>query len=149
MSRIRIADISVGDHVITHTNGLKEVTAKSSKISKIFEVKTAAGLIRASGSHRMWSYDTSDNEFKFVRVDEIEVGRHRLVRNKLADACIFMRVVSSCQVDECIVISCDDDLIMATPTHKFAVFDIDDQQFEMVQASDLVPDRHYLVLSSV
>jgi DNA topoisomerase-2 len=147
VTKAKLSDVMVGDHVITHSNRLREVVAKSSKISKIFEIKSSAGPIRASGAHRMWAYDTKDNQFKFVRVDEIEVGRHRLVKNKLSSACLFLKIESTLQVEGKVVISCDGDVILSTPTHKFAVFDIEDQQFKMIQALDLSSENHYLVLN--
>lgn len=144
---VKIKDLEVGDHVITHANRLQEVTAKSSKISKLFNVKTPAGSIRASGAHRMWTYDTADNTFKFTRVDELIPGRHRMVKSKLSTACSFMRVVEVSQHDNNIIVACDDDMLVATPTHKFAVLDIDDQEFKMIPASELVAERHFLVLN--
>ena len=147
--KVRIADVKVGDHVITHMNGLREVTATSSKISKIFEVKTCIGVVRASGAHRMWVYDIHDSSFKFTRVDELVSGRHRMVKNKLSSACIFMRVIDIKDNENHTIVSCDDDILLASQTHKFAVLDIDDQRFKMIQASKLIANRHYLVLNSV
>ena len=146
---VKVKDIQVGDHVITHANRLREVIAKSSKISKLYNVKTKEGIISASGSHRMWIYDTSERTFKFVRIDEIVPGQHRMVKSKLSTSCMFVRIIKIHQHDNNILVACDDDVIIATPSHKFAILDIEDQEFKMINASGLIAERHYIVLNSV
>ncbi len=144
---VRISDVLVGDHVITHANALREVIAKSSKISKLYNVNTCAGVIRASGAHRMWTYDMNDKTFKFTRVDELIPGQHRLVKNKLSSACMFMRIDEVRMNGEHVVVTCDDDVLVATPGHKFAVLDIEDQRFKMIESLHLIAERHYITLN--
>lgn len=147
VTNVKIADVLVGDHVITHTNALREVIGKSSKITKLYSVNTSAGLIRASGAHRMWTYDVNDKSFKFTRIDELIPGQHRLVKNKLSSACVFMRIEDVRMNGQHVVVTCDDDVLIATPTHKFAVLDIEDQRFKMVESLHLIADRHYITLN--
>lgn len=145
--KVKIKDVKVGDHVITHTNSLKEVVAKSSKISKTLEIKTHLGIIKTSAAHRMWVYDLKEKLFKFVRADELTAGRHKLVKNKLSTVCMFMRIIDTVSKQDNIIISCDDDVIVSTESHKFAIFDIDDQKFKMIFANELIKNRHYIVLN--
>lgn len=146
-SKIKISDIKVGDYVITHTNTLKQVAATSSKLSKLYCAKTPQGTVNASGSHRMWVYDTEKNEFTFVRFDELLPGRHRFVKNKLHTASYFMHVKLVSQTDKDIIVTCDEEVLVASPTHKFATFDVSNNQFGMTEAADLQPEKHYLVLN--
>lgn len=144
---LALSDIEVGDHVITHNNTLKRVIAKSEKISKLYKVKTKYGTISASGSHRMWCYDQSLDKFDFIRIDEINLSIHKLVRNRLADIEMFLHIKSIMTQDELVLIDCGDELITSSLEHKFAVID-NLGNFKMVAAKDLQVGVHYLALSS-
>jgi hypothetical protein len=145
---LKIKDINLGDFVVTHKNALKEVVAKSSKISKTIKIVTNKGKIDCSPEHRLWVYDTQIREFLFIEAKNIQRERHKLVKNKLNSFGMFLKILNV-SVEDKVIVSCENETIIASKDHKFASFDTDDGTFKMVKSTDLLPSRHFLVLNNI
>lgn len=146
---VKAKDVIIGDFVITHNNNLKEVVAISKKISKLLTIKTHLGHIKCSAAHRLWTYNTQIDKFDFVRVDCLDTKIHKLVKNKLNTAQLFLKIECIQEKTNSFVIECDDEKIVSSKEHKFAIFDLNLRQFLLVCAKDLDADNHMIVLNEI
>lgn len=144
-------DVVEGDLVVTHENNLKRVTAVSRKISRLHTIRISpTEEIYASGSHRLQVYDRQSDEFLFVRVDHLTPGRHQLVRNRLSQSRGLAVLHSVTTTDDgSLLIETSEGPIRSSPGHKFAVLDLMGESFGMVEASNLHPETHILVLKMI
>ena len=141
----KLEDVIVGDVVISHENVLRQVTAVSSKIAKTLTLKTKLGELNLSPEHRMWVYDFHQDEFVFVKAKNLIKGRHKLIKNKLASIGSFLKILSVKMIDDQVGILTNEDAIISSLEHKFAVLDISDNTFKMILSKDLEPKKHFIV----
>lgn len=142
-----LREVVVGDHVITHTNTLKEITAVSRKISRLHCIKTSRGEIWASGTHRLWVYTPSKDLFDFIPVSEIVPGTHRIVQNRLADTRRVLDLLSVSQDEKGFRIETSEGVLVATREHKFATLNVSSGVFGLTSSESLEVGTHVLVLS--
>jgi DNA gyrase/topoisomerase IV subunit B len=143
-----LKEVKIDDYVLTHDNNLKRVTAKSSKISKTALIKTKSGVIETSYSHKMWVYDTEEKTFDFVQTSSLVKGRHKIVKSKLANNPVFLKIEDITKSQNGVLITTEDGMIFASYTHRFLVFEIDNQKFLLKSSTEISPDHHMLVLTS-
>ena len=74
-----IKEIDVGDLVMTHAHRYKPVVSKNYTIKDGIKIN---GTIY-SPNHRLYVYDTIQNEFKFLECNNINQNTHKLVCNRL------------------------------------------------------------------
>lgn len=143
-----LKEVKIDDYVLTHDNNLKRVTAKSSKISKTALIKTKSGVIETSYSHKMWVYDTEEKIFDFIQSSSLVKGRHKIVKSKLANNPVFLKIENITKSQNGILIATEDGMVFASYTHRFLVFEIDNQKFLLKSSTEISPDHHMLVLTS-
>lgn len=145
---VKIKDIIIGDSVITHNNRLREVIAKSSKISKISYIKTKLGDIEASSNHRFYVYDKILNDFIFVETCNLNKARHKLIKNKLNTVSLFMKILKIEKTDKGYNLHTNDnDLIISSNDHKFSVFSISTTSFSMKKSNEIDIDDDFLIFN--
>lgn len=143
-----IKDVEVDDYVLTHKNRFKRVVAKTSKIAKSITIKTKKGNVESSENHRLWVYDTELKEFCFVKSSSLIPGKHKLVKSKLANSPVFLKISEVRKCKDCIVIKTEDGIVTSSYAHKFLVFSIEDQNFILKLAEEINGEIHLLVLNS-
>lgn len=140
----KIKNVNTDDLVITHNNTISNVSAFTKKIKKKAVIKTKEGSVVCGHKHRWFVYDFIKNEFYFEETLNISKDKHKLVKNYLA----FTE--SLIQISECdgyLLRFLSGDEVNTFPDHEFAVYNNDDNKFEMVKSKDLIPDRHSIVNS--
>ena len=138
----KIKNISTDDLVITHNNTISNVYALTKKIKKKAIIKIKDEEVVCSHNHRWFVYDTKKNEFYFETTSKIDKDKHKLVKNYLAFTESLLEIVSS---DGYTLKLSSDETITTNPGHKFAVYNKDDNKFEMVESMNINPVKHFLV----
>ena len=138
----KIKNISTDDLVITHNNTISNVYALTKKIKKKAIIKIKDEEVVCSHNHRWFVYDTKKNEFYFETTSKIDKDKHKLVKNYLAFTESLLEIVSS---DGYTLKLSSDETITTNPGHKFAVYNKDDNKFEMVESVNINPVKHFLV----
>jgi len=134
---IEIKNAEIGQHVLTHENRIRKIIAKTSKISKLLEIKTKYGSIKASAEHRFYVYDTEKDSFIWVKCKDLNLTIHKLVRNKMqtiTKASIIKKIKR--EKNEIIFIT-DDSRIVSTLNHKMAIYSTDEEIFDLKEANDI------------
>lgn len=144
----KIADIRPGDYVLTHLNRFKKVTNMSYSLKDLIKIKTPIGEILASPEHRLLSYDTSIKEFKWVEVKNLNQSIHKLIKSTLVDI-IHAEIINVEEQEnnlKKINYNLDNKIesYIATHSHKFHVFDINDLQYKLIEVKDIIPNYHFL-----
>ena len=138
----KIKNISTDDLVITHNNTISNVYALTKKIKKKAIIKIKDEEVVCSHNHRWFVYDVKKNEFYFESTSNIDKNKHKLVKNYLAFTESLLEIVSS---DGYTLKLSSDETISTNPGHKFAVYNRDDNKFEMVESININPVKHFLV----
>jgi DNA topoisomerase-2 len=139
---VKIKDVNVDDIVITHNNSFSNVYAISRKIKKKTTIKTKIGDVVCSEDHRWFVYDKVDNLFHFEETKNLDKKRHQLVKNYLAFTRSLLTILELS--NEHLFLS-NGETIYTNETHKFAVYNKDENKFEMVETKNINKDIHILV----
>lgn len=139
---VKIKDVNVDDIVITHSNSFSNVYAISRKIKKKTTIKTGIGEVICSDDHKWFVYDKIDNTFSFQETKSLEKERHQLVKNYLAFTRSLFTILELS--NEHLFLS-NGETIYTNETHKFAVYNKDENKFEMVETKNINKDIHFLV----
>jgi len=137
-----IRDIKVDDCVITHNNSIANVYGITKKIKKKAVIKIKDDDIICGHDHKWFIYDTEKNEFYFEITKNINKSKHKLVKNYLAFTDSLLKI-SSIKDKNLQLLSGDN--IVVSPDHKFAVYNITANKFEMIEFEKLDIDNHVLV----
>ncbi len=136
-----IKNLTTDDLVITHNNSISNIYALTKKIKKKAVINIATESVICSHEHKWFVYDTEKNEFYFELTKNINKNKHKLVKNYLAFTESLIQILES--DGYMLRLTCD--TISTTPDHKFAVYNKDENKFEMVKSSDIEVDKHFLV----
>ena len=138
----KIKNISTDDLVITHNNTISNVYALTKKIKKKAIIKIKEGEVVCSHNHRWFIYDVEKNEFYFEYTSNIDKNKHKLVKNYLAFTESLLEIIES---DGYTLKLLSNEIISTNPDHKFAVYNKDDNKFEMIESVNISPTKHFLV----
>jgi DNA gyrase/topoisomerase IV subunit B len=138
----KIKNLTTEDLVITHNNTISNIYALTKKIKKQATIKIKDENISCSHDHKWFIYDTEKNEFYFELTKNIKPVTHKLVKNYLA---FTNGLISILESDGYTLKLLSGDIINTNPEHKFAVYNINLNKFEMVESSKISPKNHYLV----
>ena len=137
----KIKNLTTDDLVITHNNTISNIYALTKKIKKKAIINIGSESIICSHEHKWFVYDKEKNEFYFELTKNINKSKHRLVKNYLAFTESLIQILDS----DGYTLKLSSDIISTTPDHKFAVYNREENKFEMVKSSDIKVDRHFLV----
>jgi len=145
-----IKNTKIGDGVITHKGGVKPIVDKSSKVSTCFRVKTSDGSVtNMTGLHKIWVYDVEFDGFEFIELNSVIRGKHKMIKNKIANITEIKTILDSeVLIDEeyDLILKTDTDSIKSTIDHRFGVFNIESETFEMKRAEDIRPEMDCLIV---
>ena len=145
---ICIADIQIGDLVITHTGSLKPVIAKSHSVKKSLILKTNTGEVTGSPDHRIFVYNFVDDLFEFVAMRDIDINKHKIPKSKLAKdfKVIEIKKTSTELSDYPIRIDFGDEYELCSVDHKYGVFNTDTMSYEIISAEYIDPEIHFMMV---
>jgi len=94
---VALKDVNQGDIIISGDGKTETVVSKTQSLRKRVKIKTAVGDVECSHKHRMYVYDTSDKQFKFVTGKDIaaDKSRYKLVRSKARSTTEYYEVISN------------------------------------------------------
>lgn len=137
----KIKNLTTDDLVITHNNSISNIYALTKKIKKKAIINIGSESVICSHEHKWFVYDIEKNEFYFELTKNINKNKHKLVKNYLAFTESLIQILES----DGYILKLAGDTISTTPDHKFAVYNKDENKFEMVKSSDIEIDKHFLV----
>ncbi len=150
-----IKDVLIGDEVITHLNNIKKVTNKTHKIKQCITIKTSVGDIKISAAHRLCVYNTQTKNYEFIRAGQLDKTIHKLCKNKLIDVDTIGIIKSIDNINDekyniMIVFNVGDNEYeyYFSATHKVAVLNYVNLQYEMIEAQYVNVDTHYILIKS-
>lgn len=138
----KIKHATTEDLVITHNNTISNIYAFTKKIKKKATIKIDGEEIICSHEHKWFIYDKEVNEFRFELTKNIDKMRHKLIKNYLAftDALLVME-----SNDGYIVKLKSAEIINTNPEHQFAIYNIEENKFEMRKNGEINIYNHFLV----
>lgn len=147
---IEIKDIKLNDAVITHNNNIGYINNISKKIKKSVKIKLKNNTtLICSKNHKWFIYDKINKKFSFKKTDELDIKNHRMIINKNVNFKDFIKIkdIVNYKHDKYDKIICleNKEEILSTNEHKFSVFNIENQLFEMVKCKNLDNNNHYIV----
>lgn len=136
-----IKDTMIGDEVLTHKHRFREIISKQRKLKSLKEIKLDNGeVIKASEDHRFYIYDTQADEFKFLKVKDIDTKIHKFVKSKLSEFIGTVEVIDVFKSDgkfkHGLTLE-NGEIYENTEFHKYCVFDEKEQKFEMKYAKEI------------
>lgn len=146
---IKIKDSKPGMYVITHENKLKRIISKSEKISKLIEIKTKYGIIKASKLHKFYVYNTNNDTFEWVKVADLNITIHKMVKNKLNSItkAVSIKDISYHNEENLKFILTDGQEYITTNTHKWLVYDLFNETFDMKFTIDVKKEIDLIIFT--
>ena len=146
---VKIKDIRIGDFVLTHKNNLKMIINKSYKLTNCKKIKLKSGKeIVCSDEHRLFVFSRSTNSFSWKKTSDINILDDVLVENKINKDILLLSFEKNESDDQRFKIKLVGENFeqYVTETHTMCVFNKSNFLFEMVEARNLNPEIHFLVL---
>jgi len=139
---IPISNIRVGDFVVTHKNRFREVVGKTNKLNSVLTIKMSDGtVVKSTKDHRFYLFNTNENQFEFVKVNEIDRNVHKFVKNKVSNfsnSHIIEDITVSEDAEYSHVLHFDNMVyIKSTADHLFCI--LKEGEFIMMKAKNLSP----------
>lgn len=145
---IEIKNIILGDVVITHNSNIGVVNSINKKIEKSVKIKLKNGEeIICSKNHKWYVYDTLNDDFLFIKTSELS-NRYKFVKNRNAFIKSFNVIQDLIKVVDDkydFLIKLEGEELYSSSSHKFSVFDINENCIKMVECQNINKDIHYLV----
>ena len=152
IQHLPIKDALSGDCVITHTGAFKQITQVSKSVKVGVKLNIGSDVIITSHNHRLLTYDKTTLKFGWVKVEDIDVIHHQLVKSILNEfvGCESFTVVPNLDNDSGmypLVVVSEYERTKSSLTHPFVVLNVDIGAFEEVMCDQLDSTIHYLALS--
>ena len=136
---IELREVLVGDEVITHNHRIRKIVNKQKKLKECVTVflKDGTKLIQPR-SHKYYVFDSLKNSFEFITVGEINIEIHKLVKSNLGEFIGTVEVVDKIFTENIDYPNCiitEEGIYQCSNSHKYCVFNSNDQKFFMLEAS--------------
>jgi hypothetical protein len=136
---IELREVLVGDEVITHNHRIRKIVNKQKKLKECVTIflKDGTKLIQPR-SHKYYVFDSLKNSFEFITVGEINIEIHKLVKSNLGEFIGTVEVVDKIFTENIDYPNCiitEEGIYQCSNSHKYCVFDPNDQKFFMLEAS--------------
>lgn len=147
---IKIKDLRIDDAVITHNSNIGYVNNISKKIEKSVKIKLKNNnILICSENHRWFIYDKIKKKFTFKETKDLDIKNHRMIINKNVnfENIIGIKDVIDYKYDKYdkIIYLENSEEILSTNNHKFSIFNIEKNNFEMVECEKLDKKKHCIV----
>lgn len=145
-----IKNISTGDLVISHTGRVNKVETVQHRLKSTLTISTSIGNIECTKEHKIYVYDITLKEFKFIEAGDLDKSIHKLVKGKFMDYDFVSNIEDVIQVEndplyqiEFIVHDGSNiRSIKSSLSHRFGCFDIINNQFVFIEACDIIKNQH-------
>jgi hypothetical protein len=147
---IKMKDLRLNDAVITHNNNIGIINNISKKIEKVVKIKLKNNnVLLCSKNHKWYVYNKETKKFSFIKTLNLDINKHRMIINKNSfykDIIKIKNIIdySDNKYDKIITLNNGAE-ILSTNEHKFSIFNIVDNKFEMLCCSELDQDIHFIV----
>ena len=136
---IELREVLVGDEVITHNHRIRKIVNKQKKLKECVAIflKDGTKLIQPR-SHKYYVFDSLKNSFEFITVGEINIEIHKLVKSNLGEFIGTVEVVDKIFTENIDYPNCiitEEGIYQCSNSHKYCVFNSNDQKFFMLEAS--------------
>jgi hypothetical protein len=136
---IELREVLVGDEVITHNHRIRKIVNKQKKLKECVTIflKDGTKLIQPR-SHKYYVFDSLKNSFEFITVGEINIEMHKLVKSNLGEFIGTVEVLDKIFIENIDYPNCiitEEGIYQCSNSHKYCVFDPNDQKFFMLEAS--------------
>jgi len=135
---------------IQNKHNYKYVTGKTSKVSVGNKIKTKFGEEIFSSEHKLLTYNKLTAEFKFLEVSNIDKNIHQLVRSKVVESTGIIEIKSNEPIEDekydRKIVYGNGAFELCTKNHSYAVFDMEEASFRMVESSLIDCKKHAMVL---
>jgi DNA topoisomerase-2 len=138
----KIKNATTEDLVITHNNTISNIYSISKKIKKKATIKIGEEEIVCSHEHKWFIYDKVNNEFRFELTKNINKYDHKLIKNYLAFTDDLLSIESN---DGYVVKLKSGEIINTNPEHQFAIYNKNENKFEMRKNSEIDIHNHFLI----
>jgi len=145
-----IKNIKLNDAVITHNNNIGYINNISKKIEKSVRIKLKNNnILICSENHKWFIYDKINKNFTFKKTKNLDIKNHRMIINKNVNFENFIKIkdivdYKDNKFDKIIYLNNNEE-ILSTNNHKFSIFNIENQTFEMIECEKLNINNHYIV----
>lgn len=145
-------EVIKGDVVLTHTNSMKTILRKSSKVSTVVSIATSYGSIQVSPEHRLLVWNPVTDVIEWEEARNISPN-HRLVRNKLVDSTGLLKITTiepikhdkyHFRIQYHTPNGIQEEL--CTEDHVYGVMDLETMQYVKIEAKFLDADQHALIM---
>lgn len=136
---IELREVLVGDEVITHNHRIRKIVNKQKKLKECVTIflKDGTKLIQPR-SHKYYVFDSLKNSFEFITVGEINIEIHKLVKSNLGEFIGTVEVLDKIFIENIDYPNCiitEEGIYQCSNSHKYCVFNSNDQKFFMLEAS--------------
>jgi hypothetical protein len=136
---IELREVLVGDEVITHNHRIRKIVNKQKKLKECVTIflKDGTKLIQPR-SHKYYVFDSLKNSFEFITVGEINIEMHKLVKSNLGEFIGTVEVLDKIFIENIDYPNCiitEEGIYQCSNSHKYCVFNSNDQKFFMLEAS--------------
>ena len=146
----RIKDISTGDLVISHTGKVNKVENVQHRLKSTLTISTSIGDIECTKEHKIYVYDTTLKEFKFIEAGNLDKSIHKLVKGKFMDYDFVSNIDDIIQIENDPLYQIEFIVhdgfnirsIKSSLSHRFGCFDIINNKFVFIEACDIIQNQH-------
>ena len=136
---IELREVLVGDEVITHNHRIRKIVNKQKKLKDCVTIflKDGTKLIQPR-SHKYYVFNSLKNSFGFITVGEINIEIHKLVKSNLGEFIGTVEVVDKIVTENIDYPNCiitEEGIYQCSNSHKYCIFNPNNQEFFMMEAS--------------
>jgi len=144
---IKLKDVNIGDYVISGEHKIEEIYQISKKIDRGLKVKIKNGSEIIGGkNHRLFVYLIDEDRFDFVKLENLDKNRHKLVRSRLSSISAIHEITKISEKNGKVRMLLENgDAFDITSTTKVGIFDRNNQQFMMIESKNLKPSQHIFI----
>lgn len=137
---VKLKDVNIGDHVITHNGNIRQIYGISKKVKECKTIYYNNTSITGSCEHKLLIYNKNKNKFEYLEINNIDKNIHQLVKSKL------FNMDSLITINDIIItndkkfkyqLKLSNGIIESSETHKFTILNLETFRFELVETNKL------------
>jgi hypothetical protein len=139
---IQLDEVLVGDEVITHRNRFRRIINKQKKLKECVKINLKDGTeLVQTEDHRYYVFNKKNNTFEFVKVKNLDLSYHFLIKSNLGNFIGTVEVVEKMySKDERypnILVTDAGEYHQCSNEHKYCTLIKGSSEFNMVEAKDI------------
>lgn len=140
---LELKDVIIGDEVITHNNRFRKIINKQKKLKSCIKIKLKNGIeLCQPETHQYYTFNKNNKAFSFKKIADIDTSVDFLVKSHLGGFIGTLAIddkilTNDPQYPNMIVLE-DGTCYQSTDLHKYCIYDNNNYNFYMKQASDII-----------